>query len=194
MQNKQAIIGIVAAAIILVGAGVAYLYNKNIKSTTPESNSISAPKEKKGSEINSIIALIKSGKTQTCTFSYNDPDNNSTSGTAYLSGDKMKVEMEITTEDEKSTLNMLRLEDENYIWGSTLPNKTGIKLTITDDELLENGSKDYFDVSKEGDYDCSDWTENSLTFEVPTDVKFSEIPDIMQDALKDAKITVPPTR
>lgn len=184
MQNKQAIIGIIAAAIILVGAGGAFLYSKNNPKPT-DSNTTKALDQESMSTKNNILGLLKSGKTQKCTFAYDDPESGSTEGIVYLTGNQMRSDISMTTDGKSSAINMIRNGDDTYIWGSSIPNNMGIKMTISQDELIsDTSSKDYLDVTQEVDYKCDAWTVNSTVFSLPTNIKFTDISEVMQDAIK----------
>lgn len=184
MQNKQAIIGIIAAFIILVGAGGAFLYSKSSPKST-DSNTTKALDQKNTSAKNNILGLLKSGKTQKCTFSSEDPNSGSTERTVYLTGNQMRSDISMTINGKSSAINMIRNGNDTYIWGSSIPNNMGIKMTISQDDLIsDTASKNYLDVTQKVDYKCESWTVNSTVFSLPTNIKFSDISGVMQDAIK----------
>ena len=186
MQNKQAIIGIVAAAVILVGAGGVFLYSKNKPAPQPSSTSTATEQTKTESTMsNSLTDLLSSGKTQKCTFNYSD-ENGGTEGTAYINNQNMRADLNITTADKKvSQMSMIRKDDDNYIWGGGFPSGTGLKMTLSADEFTnDTESKKYFDASKKADYDCSGWTVDSSLFVPPSNIKFSDLSSMMQGLMK----------
>ncbi len=187
MQNKQAIIGIIAAIIILVGAGGVFLYSQNKNSSEPNTTTATEKTNKDTSLENNLAAILKSGKNQQCTFTYADENGNNTNGTAYISGDKMRTNVTSSTNGKSSTIYVIRNGDDNYIWGSDFPNNTGMKMTLSIDEYIDNEeSKKYFDPNLNAQYDCSDWTPESNMFTAPTNIKFQDISALMQGVMQSA--------
>ncbi len=184
MQNKQAIIGIVAAAVILLGAGGVFLYSKNKPAPQPSSTSTTTEQTKTQSSMNdSLSSLLKSGKTQQCTFSYDDQSGSTTDGVAYINGNLMRTDVNTTVDGKQSSVYVIRSGDENYIWGSAFPNNTGMKMTLSIEDYESNtDSKQYFDPTKKAEYDCRDWTPDSSVFTPPTNVKFQDFSAMMQAA------------
>lgn len=186
MQNKQAIIGILAAAVILIGAGGVFLYSKNKPAAEPSSTTSAKEQTKTESTMNnSLTDLLSSGKTQKCTFSYSD-ENGGTEGTAYINNQNMRADLSITTEDKKvSQMSMIRKGDDNYIWGGGFPDGTGLKMTLSAEEFTsDEESKKYFDTSKKANYDCSGWTVDSSLFTPPSNIKFSDLSSMMKGVIK----------
>lgn len=188
MQNKQALIGIIAAAIILLGAGGVFLYSQNKPASNQPSSTTTVGNEETTKETtmsNSLTDLLSSGKTQKCTFSYSD-ENGGTEGTAYINNQNMRADLNITTADKKvSQMSMIRKDDDNYIWGGDFPDGTGLKMTLSAEEFTSNeDSKKYFDTSKKADYDCSGWTVDSSLFVPPTNIKFSDLSSMMKGVIK----------
>lgn len=175
LRNKQALIGIIIAVVILIGAAGVLLLGKNKSSINqPITNEKS---QKSGSD---LFGLLKSGKTQQCNFSYEDGDN-STVGVVYISGDKMRTDITNTLNGKESEMSLIRRGDENYIWGSDFPNKTGFKMTLSIDEFSGNEqTKNYLDPSKKVDYDCQGWTVDASSFEPPTDIKFTDFSGVLE--------------
>lgn len=185
MQNKQAIIGIVAAVVILLGAGGVFIYTQN-KSPKPQPNSTTTTTEEKNTQSSmsgSLSSLLKSGKTQQCNFSYTDSDRSSTQGVAYIASDKIRTDLTINSKAKESNVYVIRNGNDNYIWGSEFPNGTGLKMTLAIDEFeTSEDSKKYFDPTKKVDYECNSWTADSSVFVPPSNVKFSDLSQMMQAA------------
>lgn len=197
MQNKQALIGIVAAAIILLGAGGVFLYSQNKPSEQqPNSTTTATKEENKDSSIGSTLTeLLKSGKTQQCNFSYDDVGSGKTEGVTYISGENMRTDLTTTNlANKKSAIYIVRNGDDSYIWGSEFPNSTGLKMTISVDEYMNNESaKDYFDPNKKVNYDCKSWVTNASIFTPPANVKFTDLSAMMQGFTNSTKTTGSPT-
>lgn len=173
MQNKQAVIGIIAAIIILLGAGGVFLYSKN--RPQPVQNPPTAKKEenKNSSASGNILEILKSGQTQECTFSSGE-ENASTSGVVYLSNQEFRVDFTVIQANDKSDISMIRKGDDNYIWGSGFPNNAGLKMTLSIDKLAEDEqTKDYFNTDQQVDYSCKSWAVDSFKFNPPSNIKFT---------------------
>lgn len=186
MQNKQAILGIIAAGVILLGAVGVFLYSRNKPAAQPSSTTSATEQTKTESTMsNSLTDLLQSGKTQKCTFSYSD-ENGGTEGTAYINNQNMRADLSITTADKKvSQMSMIRKDDDSYVWGGGFPSGTGLKMTLSAEEFTSNEeSKKYFDTSKKADYDCSGWTADLSVFTPPSNVKFSDLSQMMQNVMK----------
>lgn len=187
MQNKQALIGIIAAAIILLGAGGVFLYTQNKPASNQPSSTTTVGDEESTKETtmsNSLTDLLSSGKTQKCTFSYSD-ENGGTEGTVYVNNQNMRADLNITTADKKvSQMNMIRKGDDSYVWGGGFPGGTGLKMTLSAEELSGNEEiNKSFDTSKKADYDCSGWTVDSTVFVPPSNIKFQDLSGMMQGAI-----------
>lgn len=179
MQNKQAIIGITAAIIILLGAGVAFLYSKNTKE--PSQNTPTPTKEeKKESKTGGIIEILKSGQTQQCDFKSDEGDMAS-SGVVYFNNQNLRADFTIKDEGKESAVSMIRKGDDNYIWGTSFPNNAGVKMTLSIDEFAESDqTKDYLDPDKQVDYNCKPWTADSGMFNPPSNIKFQDLSEMMK--------------
>lgn len=187
VQNKQAIIGIIAAIVILSGAAGVFLYSQN--KNEPEPNTTTATEQKNEAESleSNLASILKAGKTQKCTFTYADEGGNSTKGMAYLTKNQMRTDVTSTTNGKSSTIYVIRNGDDNYIWGSDFPDNTGLKMTMSLDEYASNEeSKKYFDPNLNAKYDCSNWTVDSSMFTPPTNIKFQDIGALLQGMMKGA--------
>lgn len=182
MRNKYALIGIAIALVIILGGGAAFLYSKNKPAQeVTTSTSTQAPESETAS--NSLIGLLKSGKTQQCNFTV-DGEDSSTTGVVYVNGDKMRSDITISEAGEESDMYMIRSGNDNYIWGTTFPSNTGIKMTMDLEELANDSQANkYVNPSENVDYDCNGWTPDSSVFIPPADVKFSDISTFLQGAM-----------
>lgn len=181
MQNKQAIIGIAAAAIILLGAGAAFLYRENTKE--PSKNIPAPTKEvKKESETgNNIIEILKSGQTKQCDFKSDEGDS-ATSGVAYFNNQNLRADFTIKDESKKSAVSMIRKGNDNYIWGTSFPNNAGVKMTLSMDEFEKSDqTKDYLDPNKKVDYKCKPWTLDISMFNPPSNIKFQDLSGMIKE-------------
>lgn len=192
MQNKQAIFGIIAAAVILFGAIGVFLYSQKNQKSEPNTTAVTQSPKEEISMASDLTSILKSGKTQKCTFSYTDEEENTTTGSAYISGKQMRTDVKSTASGKESTIYVLRNGDDNYIWGSDFPNNTGMKMTLSIDEYVSNeNSKKYFDPNMKADYKCSAWTVDASLFTPPANVKFQDISAMMQGVME--KVSKSPT-
>lgn len=180
-MNKQILIGIIAAAIILLGGVGAFLYSKNKPAQNPPTTSTSENQSGQTMSDN-LLGLLSSGKTQQCTFDSSDPASGGINGTVYLSGNKMRGDFKIATEGSQvNQISMIRNGDDNYIWGEGFPGGTGIKMTLSMDEYTSDAeSKKYFDPTQKVEYKCDSWVVDSSVFTPPSNVKFSDISEMMK--------------
>ncbi len=181
VQNKQAIIGIATAVIILLGAGGVFLYSKTGSrqsvQNTPSPTKAQKQELKTG---NSIIGILKLGQTQQCSFKSEEEDI-STSGIVYLDKKNLRADLTITEDNKKSAISMIRKGDDNYIWGTSFPNNAGVKMTLSADEFAKDeDTKDYFDPNKKVDYNCKPWIADSGMFNPPSNIKFQNLSEMMK--------------
>jgi len=188
MQPKQAIAGLIAGLIILLGAAGVYIYSQNKPSQNqPNSTVTTTEKNAQESMENSLSSLLQSGKTQQCSFSYTDSDGNKSEGIAYITKDKMRTDVTITEDVKESNIYVIRNGNDNYIWGSEFPAGTGLKMTLDiDDFETSEDSKKYFDPTKKVDYDCSSWTADSSVFSPPQNIKFSNLSEMIQSMMNES--------
>ncbi len=185
VQNKQAIIGIIAAVVILIGAVGVFLYSQNNKKSEPNTTTTTNETDKNISMASDLTSILKSGKTQQCTFSYTDESGNSTSGKTYMTSGQMRTDVTSSVNAKSSTIYVIRDGDDNYIWGSDFPNNTGMRLTMSIDEYASNeNSKKYFDPNMKADYECGGWTVDSTMFTPPSSVKFQDLSAMMKDVIQ----------
>lgn len=180
MQNKQAIIGIAAAIIILLGAGAAFLYSKNTKE--PDKNTPTPTKEeKKESKTgDNIIEILKSGQIQQCDFKSDEGDA-ATSGVVYFNNQNLRADFTIKDESKESAVFMIRKGNDNYIWGTSFPNNAGVKMTLSMDEFAKSDqTKDYLDPNKKVDYKCKPWALDISMFNPPSNIKFQDLSEMMK--------------
>ncbi len=185
VQNKQAIIGIVAAAIILVGAVGVYFFTQKNKEVQPNTTTATQETNEESSTESDLTSILKSGKTQQCTFSFTDEKGNTTSGNAHMTGNQMRTDVNSNVNGKSSAIYVIRNGDDNYIWGSDFPNNTGMKMTLSIEEYASNDdSKKYFDPNMKADYDCKGWTADPTMFTPPSNIKFQDLSAMMQGMMK----------
>ena len=176
------LIGVAVIAILLIGAGGFLALNKSKTPTNNANGTSNTGATSSGNSSNSLLDLISSGKTQKCSFSYNAGSGSSTNGIVYVTANKMRGDISTTTSGKESKFMMIRDGDITYIWGGDL--KTGIKMKLSDADLKTNTqANQYFNTTQKTNYDCSSWSADSSVFNIPTDVKFTDITSMQGGAM-----------
>lgn len=172
---------IVVFAVILLGGGAYYFLNRepgeNRESeaqTRDEAKNEEAPVT--SSFRGSFDDLMARGGSYKCTFTHKT-DVSVSSGTVYISDDRMRGDFESETEHMDVTSHMIKRDGYVYSW-SPLTSQ-GFKMPV-DGEGEAGGSGDgsmsgqSVDLNQEYDYDCSTWTTNESVFALPA-ITFMEI-------------------
>lgn len=180
MPNKNIVVAGVVVLIFLI-AGGAYLKlgkSTNNQTKTPDAKVLPTATENKPLAT-SLLSLLTSGGNTKCAFEVTQTGGGSTKGSVYISGNKMYNTFTITDKTGKtSKMSMLRLADENYVWGDTLPQ--GVKMKLSVDDLKSNASAgQYIDVNQEADYKCDPWIPDQSVFNVPANIKFMDVSALM---------------
>ena len=174
MQNKQVVVGLVAAAVIILGAGFVYLFDKTKPASQPNRTVATQITPAKNSVAGTVADIFKTSKDEKCTFDSKTSDSE-TNGTIYATANKAYGTFAMTSSGKTTTNYVIRDTDNFYIWGSSLP--TGIKMTMSVDDLAKNiSSSQYsggFNANQKVDYNCSNWTVDESVFTPPTNVKFT---------------------
>lgn len=183
-MSKHSIIAIVIAAVVILGAGAAFLYSQSRTNPTDNENSSTVAKKVDTSKTGGVsLASIKdvfvNGGNSQCTFSAENKDG-ITSGSVYVSGDNARGEFETTVSGETFSTNMIRKDDTFLMWGDSFP--TGLKLVMSVDEWAESiderqsdSDGSTFNPNAEVDFNCSTWTVDNSFFNEPTDIEFTSI-------------------
>lgn len=180
MQNKQAIIGIIAAAVILLGAGSVYLLNKNKSETQPSTSTKTEQTAKTTSQSGSLKDIFANGGNKKCTFS-TKTETSETLGTFYVSGTNTRGSMVATSNGKSTTTNIVRNGDTFYIWGDSLP--TGMKITMSVDEMsskIGQGQTSAINPDAKVDFKCGNWSVDSSLFTPPSSVKFIDASNVIK--------------
>ena len=181
MQNKQAIVGIAIAVLIILGAAGAYLINANKgQDRAPQQTTTTREAPQKSTTAGtSLIDLLKSDESTQCNFNYDDGDG-STAGVVYIHNSRMRADVSSLIDGVESEINMVRKDNLNYIWGTSFPENTGLVFESELDDLETNEQyQNYFDFERQVDYNCQSWTVEESIFETPDNVKFSDLSGIV---------------
>jgi hypothetical protein len=173
MQNKQSVVGLIAAAVIITGAGFVYLYDK--AKPAPEPNRTVAEKitPAKSSVAGTIADVLNTKENKQCNFETSD----NASGKFYLANDKVYGTLTASESGQNDVTYVIKDHDNFYIWGGSLPSGIRISMSLSDlsKNLNNNPYASSFDVNQKVEYSCKSWTPDESVFTPPTDIKFTDI-------------------
>lgn len=183
MQNKQAVVGIVAAVLILIGAGAVFTLDKSKTASQPASIAKSVSPTP-NNNMSTVAGIFKSTKNQKCDFDTKTA-NSEVKGTVYVSGDNSYGEFANTANSKTQTMSLIRNDNTFYVWGDALPQ--GIKMTMSVDDLgqkLSGSQYGNFDPNQKTDIKCVGWTPDVSKFVAPTTVKFLDLTGVSATGAK----------
>ena len=181
LKQKQLIVAAVVVLILLLGGGF-FLFSQNKNSQTKTittENTVNPSTAEKQNAMSSLVDLLASGQSTQCAFDVSQETGGDTKGTIYISAGKMRGDFTITDKDGKeSSMNMIRVDDQSYMWGGALPN--GIKMKLSTEDLKTNTqANQYINLNTKTDYKCTPWVVDSSKFSVPTNIKFTDLSSMM---------------
>ena len=190
MKRKHLILFTVVAFILL--ASLAGCSCQNTGTTGSDSTKSEKPATvKEGDEAESIKGslqdLLARGKPIKCTYE-GEEDGETFSGVMYIA-DK-KARQDAKGENNGKTMEIHTIVDDKtvHFWTSEDPTK-GIKMSIdqTEEDLkefgedVEEGQKtEAQEWEKDFDYKCSKWKVDKSKFEVPTDIEFMDMSEMIK--------------
>lgn len=181
---------IILITVLIIGGGAYYLYtNRSADEGSMEGQGTMMDDEdtmmdKPGMMKSSIYDLVNLNSQQ-CAYTFSK-DGISSNGIVYISNNK-QFYGEFETADENGTYNsrMLYMPDHVYIWdpdtneGFKMPNK---EADLSGMDFNEYESTPQIDYSANYDFDCSHWGVDNSKLTPPSDVTFSDIGSMMNDA------------
>lgn len=180
MQNK--LILAAGVGVILVIGAFFVLKQGNTNSSQVPLNKSQSKNTDSSSLTGTLKSLLSQNRPMECDFSYNDTDTaTKTSGTVYLSGNKMRGNFTLSQETGQNFESyMIRDEKTGYTWSSL--SKQGSKFTFPDEETLKN-LEDQNQMEdplsqiedKDVEYDCKSWMPAQSFFTPPTDIEFVDL-------------------
>lgn len=151
----------------------------------------------------SLKALMALGVPQQCTFNVKNESSNGTnesSGEVYLSGNKMRMDTEshmmMGGKDVIMGSHMLSDGEFYYMWSDE--DKThGMKMKMTDEMMKgaegQNQQKPPVDPDMAMDYKCTPSVSDASKLEVPKDITFMDMNEMMNGMMKDMPAGMPKT-
>ena len=163
--------------LVLIGAGIGgYLLFSNGEETTPTNTNSTTGQE---TDRQSIENLIAAGGNVMCSYS-DEGENNSSTGTVYISGENMRGDFSLNTEEGTITSHMIRDGNMQYVWQDGLDEGYSADLTaITDEENSEA-----VDTDKDFDFNCQSWSVDESLFNLP-DINFVDLTEQIEQVEED---------
>ncbi len=156
---------------------------KGLRERLEKTKSATLPKQEAGKK-GSLKNLLALGGSQKCAYTVTE-NGITSSATIYLSGEKMRVDSQTTTNGKIENARMLFANKIMYVWGDGMPQ--GIKMPIPDANTPTpqntQGTVQMVDLDKEMNYSCSPWSADASYFTPPTSVKFMDISQMINQAV-----------
>lgn len=183
-MSKQPIIIAAVLGVLTLGGVVAFM---QMQKPAPkpvevaEQNVQQAPENT--SQKGTIQSLIAAGKNVVCEINMGDQGG---SGTTYVSGNKLRGDFTVQIENNPMATHMVSDGEYLYMWtdGSTQGTKFKIDPETQKKVATSSGQASVTDFEKEVDLKCTAWTIDNSKFTVPTDVKFTDLSQTINNAIK----------
>ena len=185
MKNK-----VRSALLVLCFSLLLSACNKTSSSPTGEIESKAEIKEESFSKKSTLKTLLGMGKSLNCTYEFTDSESKlTTRGTTYVSGKNFATDIETTNPaDTKKTLKNHMISDGEYLytWGD---DQKGAGMKVKMESSAETDSKTIKtdvagvqeDMEKEYDMKCLPWGVDQSKFTVPSNIKFTDLSEIMKN-------------
>ncbi len=168
-MNNKAVIGIIAAVVVL---GAIFFATRGNNSSDVASDSSSADSASGASMENTTIKSLIAGEgSRKCTFKTTEAGVES-SGTVYAGGGKMRGDFTSTIEGKETMSHMIYDGTTSYIWMDG--QATGFKMALDAEQTASAEQNQSVDVNKNYEFDCDSWSVDNSKFEVPGNVEFSD--------------------
>jgi hypothetical protein len=177
-------IGIIIAAVVIIVAlgvgGVLFLKYSQPPAMTNDEAMSSTKAPAANSTTGTILSLLSGGKTVTCVFTSSDKKE---TGTVFVADKKFAGDYTSTDNNGKQTTGHMVSDGINvYVWGSALTNGFKMSLTATKNAVQGAQSAQSVNLNQNVDLKCSPWVADNSKFTIPTNIEFTDITQIMQQA------------
>ena len=173
---------------ILLPTGAYFGYKTLKKTTVPSDNgtNLTVATEEKEQDEESIFSgkiadLIGLGKSLKCTYTMNEQEGTTGTGTIYVSGTKMRGDTTITMENNANIdSHFISADNVMYSWTSASPQ--GYKIAV-DRETINDASPSKIPeeakaLQEKLNYKCLPWLPDQSLFELPTGVEFVDFSEL----------------
>ncbi len=141
----------------------------------------------------SLEDLINQSKSLKCTWQYTDPQNQSQGqGEIFVSGKKFSGSTTIQVPGQNPiTSEMISDGQWLYQWGGPLAQ--GVKMNISElqdmgsDQTNDQAQSAYKTLNQQYQYHCQAWTPDQSKFQLPSGVKFTDLTQLMQNAVENSQ-------
>ncbi len=177
----------IMSAVVVLGGVVWFSTRPNTKDLTQTP-----------SQTKSFNDVLKGSGSYKCSITQNVSNIEST-GTVYVvaSNDMtaQKIKGEFTTKVQGMSVDtsFVMKEGFSYSWSSMMP-QTGYKVKVqeqTGDTTTSTSGTYSFNASQIGSYNCEDWKADNKMFDLPSSVKFMDIPQATNTAVPVTSVTAP---
>jgi hypothetical protein len=174
----KTVIGLVLAIAIALGiyAFTSGKFNVDKTETAPETTTTNQDKLQGNGSLNSILGL---NQNITCTFERTD-ENGSFNGTAYVADNKFRGDFVMNLDDIGLVNSQLINRDGiTYVWAGNQGSKFTDAATNPDAEPKPDTNA--VNLEDEVQYSCTPWKKDLSKFEIPQDVTFTDISEMMEN-------------
>ncbi|HZJ18200.1 MAG TPA: hypothetical protein VFD45_01100 [Patescibacteria group bacterium] len=184
MFKSKGLIIVVIIILALLGSALYLNLGKSSNTSENKTNSMDKSNQTAGEMVKGTIKnLFGAGKNVKCAI--NSAENNGT-GTVYVAGKKMRGDFTSQVEGKTVKSHFIQDEEFSYIWSSEMDQGIKMKADLGTEETSASNSKENstvknqtMDLNKEVDYKCSNWTVDNSKFTPPSNIKFSDLTDLM---------------
>lgn len=180
--------------LLLVGGGVLAFTQMQKPVVAPTSQDPSVAENSQSDQKNrgTIQSLISAGKNVVCEI--NMPEQKS-SGTTYVVGNKVRGDFTVNLDESGKPMMSHMISDGEYMYMWTDGVDQGTKFKIdavsANPSALPSSAPKTANLNQEVDLNCSDWAVDNTKFNVPANIKFTDMSQLMNNAVKSNGSTAP---
>jgi len=196
MNNKN--VFIVGAVVLVLAIGGYIIFGNASNKTTSKvqdvNNKMSMNDQLKnvGGKM-SLQSLMGMGQNQACTF---EDVQSGSSGVVYVSSGKVRGDFSYDDNGNLMSSHMINNGKDMYVW--TDDGQEGYKMSVesvtnmnisgmpgpTEAMVDRNSPENMLDVNKQIDYSCTNWGVDASKFTPPSNIKFNDYSEMMNDTMK----------
>lgn len=150
--------------ILLLGIGTFLIMSGN--SSPPQPQTSPGPQTSSQKSIKDLLSLTK---PQECSF-----DDSSNKGSVFVANNKMRGDFNTKAEETEIKSHIIVDNQTSYLWIDG--QDTGYKMSF--EKLSEDpatNQQGQMDINKQLDYNCKDWSVDLTVFNIPSDIKFTDL-------------------
>lgn len=180
-MQKNVLIGIAAIIVLFLG-GAYFLLGKSKTTPTAPLTANQANNQQQATEKTSLKDLLAGNRNVSCTTTYPIDEKTSTNGTIFVSGKKMRGDFNVTVSGKNMMTYMIQDGTYVYVWTSDATQGTKMKVDAVEKATGDQTQKtnQSFDVNKQVDVKCSNWSVDESKFTPPSNVTFTDLSQMLQ--------------